>query len=94
MGFDALLAGVDLVVTGEGRVDAGSLQGKAPAVVARRAARRGVPVALVAGAIEVEVPGVTAAWALPAGDPAEGAAAALTARVAAGLAAWISDRAR
>lgn len=94
VGFDALLAGVDLVVTGEGKVDAGSLQGKAPAVVARRAARRGVPVAIVGGAIEVDVPGATAAWALPAGDPAEGVAAALTARVAAGIAAWIGDRAR
>ncbi|MDP2313738.1 MAG: glycerate kinase [Pseudomonadota bacterium] len=85
LGFDALLAGVDLVITGEGRVDAGSLQGKAPATVARRAARRGVPVAIVAGGIDVEVPGVTAVWAVGAGER-EGAAERLAARVAAGMA--------
>jgi glycerate kinase len=89
LGFDALLAEVDLVVTGEGRVDGGSLQGKAPFVVARRAARRGVPVVIVAGAVEVDLPGVAAAWAVGTGgdDPR----AALVARVAAGMATWSRD---
>lgn len=90
VGFDALLDGVDLVITGEGHVDAGSLQGKAPAVVARRALRRGVPVAIVAGAVEVVVPGVTSTWELGplGGDPR----AALVTRVAAGLAAGTAAR--
>jgi glycerate kinase len=52
LGLPALLAGADLVVTGEGRFDGQSLAGKVPSYVlaAARAAR--VPVALVAGSIE------------------------------------------
>lgn len=51
IGFDALLAGCDLVVTGEGQMDAQSVcYGKAPTGVARRCAKNGVPViALVGG---------------------------------------------
>jgi glycerate kinase len=37
LGFDAACRGVDAVVTGEGRLDASSLEGKLPVVVARRA---------------------------------------------------------
>ena len=37
LGFEDRLAGASLVVTGEGRIDAQTLQGKLPAVVARRA---------------------------------------------------------
>jgi len=48
-GFDALLAGADLVVTGEGRMDAQTLQGKAPCGVLRRA--KGVPVIGVCGCV-------------------------------------------
>src|SRR5690606_12973321 len=44
--------GADLVVTGEGRLDAQSSSGKAPAEVARRAARASVRVALVVGSAE------------------------------------------
>jgi glycerate kinase len=73
VGFDALLAGADLVITGEGRVDAGTLQGKAPSVVAARAAARGVPVAVVAGAAELTLPGAMATWTL--GPPAPSATA-------------------
>ncbi|MGP9538962.1 glycerate kinase family protein [Brachybacterium sp. AOP43-C2-M15] len=49
--FDARLAGADLVVTGEGKLDAQTLQGKGPAEVARRAAAAGLPVLAVAGAV-------------------------------------------
>lgn len=52
VGLDAMLEGADLVVTGEGRLDAQSAAGKAPAEVARRAARAGVRVALVVGSAE------------------------------------------
>src|SRR5205807_1695321 len=48
-GFDAALAGADLVITGEGRVDAQTAYGKAPGEVAKRAAAAGVPVLLLAG---------------------------------------------
>jgi glycerate 2-kinase len=48
-GFDAALAGAELVITGEGSLDEQSLSGKAPVGVARAAARRGIPVVAVAG---------------------------------------------
>ena len=51
-GFDALFAGADLVVTGEGRLDAQSGMGKAVGGVARRAKRAGVPVIALAGGID------------------------------------------
>src|SRR5699024_8321054 len=52
VGLDAMLEGAGLVVTGEGRLDAQSSSGKAPAEVARRAARASVRVALVVGSAE------------------------------------------
>ena len=48
-GFDARVAACDLVVTGEGNMDAQSAAGKAPVGVARRARRAGKPVAAVVG---------------------------------------------
>lgn len=48
-GLDACLAGADLVITGEGRVDATSLAGKVVGGVAERARVAGVPIAIVAG---------------------------------------------
>jgi glycerate kinase len=52
--FDASLAGCDLVVAGEGSVDAQTLSGKAPVGVARRAFRAGVPVLLMAGRVDLD----------------------------------------
>jgi len=52
-GFERAVDGADLVVTGEGRLDAGSLAGGAPLGVARAAAGHGVPVVAVAGEIQV-----------------------------------------
>ncbi len=49
VGFEAALDGAALVITGEGSLDAQTLSGKAPAGVARAAARRGIPVIAVAG---------------------------------------------
>ncbi len=48
--IDEALEGVDLVVTGEGHMDAQSAFGKAPVGVARRAKARGIPVVAVVGA--------------------------------------------
>src|SRR5215211_8046332 len=53
VGFDQAVAGADLVITGEGKLDAQSLRGKAPVGVARAAAAHGVPVVALAGAVEV-----------------------------------------
>ena len=49
VGFDDLLTGVALVVTGEGSLDEQSLSGKAPVGVAAAAARQGIPAVAVAG---------------------------------------------
>jgi glycerate kinase len=47
--FGAALDGAALVIIGEGSLDTQTLAGKAPAGVARAAARRGIPVVAVAG---------------------------------------------
>jgi glycerate kinase len=52
VGLDRAIAEADLVVTGEGRLDAQTSAGKAPIEVARRAARLGVPCIAVAGVVE------------------------------------------
>jgi glycerate kinase len=49
VGFDQALTRCDLVITGEGSLDAQSLHGKAPVGVADRARAAGVPVVAVAG---------------------------------------------
>ena len=54
VGFDAALARADLVVTGEGRLDAQTLSGKAPAGVAAAAAAAGVPVVAVCGRLDLD----------------------------------------
>jgi glycerate kinase len=51
-GFDAKLAGADLVLTGEGRIDAQTAFGKTALGVARRAAAAGVPCIAVGGGVE------------------------------------------
>jgi glycerate kinase len=48
-GFDDALIGADLVITGEGRVDAQTAYGKAPGEVAKRAKAARIPVLLMAG---------------------------------------------
>jgi glycerate 2-kinase len=44
LGFETACRGCEAVVTGEGRLDASSLEGKLPVVVARRAHALGLPV--------------------------------------------------
>jgi glycerate kinase len=53
VGFDREVATADLVVTGEGKLDAQSLRGKAPVGVARAATAHGVPVVALAGVVEL-----------------------------------------
>ena len=54
VGFDAMLQGADLVITGEGRLDGQSLAGKVPVGVARRAKEAGVPCIALCGCIGPE----------------------------------------
>ncbi|MET7142606.1 glycerate kinase [Xanthomonas sp. PPL139] len=51
LGLEAHLAGADLLVTGEGRLDGQSAQGKVPVGLARIARRHGVPVLAIAGGL-------------------------------------------
>jgi glycerate kinase len=52
--FDASLAGADLVITGEGRIDGQTAFGKTALGVARRAAAAGVPSVAVGGGVTPE----------------------------------------
>ena len=47
----ARVADADMVITGEGRVDAQTAMGKAPGSVRQRAAEHGVPVVAICGAV-------------------------------------------
>ena len=72
--FDRRIAGADLVVTGEGSLDAQSLAGKAPVGVARAAAKAGIPVVAVAGRLQlspqrVREAGISAAYPLTDLEP-------------------------
>ncbi len=51
VGFDRMLEGCSLVLTGEGRIDGQSARGKVVAGVAARAKAKGVPVVVIAGDI-------------------------------------------
>ena len=61
-------AGYDVVVTGEGTVDATTLRGKAPRAVVRRCAAAGVRCVVFGGRVDVAVPGVETVDL--SGDPA------------------------
>lgn len=66
------IAEADLVVTGEGSLDAQSLSGKGPVAVARAAAERGVPCVAFAGRVaasadELRANGILAAFAIGRG---------------------------
>ena len=68
-GLAAAMAGVDLVVTGEGSLDEQTLNGKAPAAVAALARQLGVRVVAVAGRVlldaeQTEAAGITGTYAL------------------------------
>jgi glycerate kinase len=52
--FDDRLGRCDLVLTGEGHLDAQSLHGKVVAAIARRCAARGVPVVAIAGSVSLD----------------------------------------
>ena len=78
----ARIQGVDLVMTGEGRFDAQSLQGKAAAGVARMSHEEGVPCLGLVGGLEVPMPVALKAGfsdvSIVSGDPDSAPAARLT----------------
>jgi glycerate kinase len=51
VGLDAALDGADLAITGEGRIDWQTVYNKAPIEVARRAARKKIPVLAIGGSL-------------------------------------------
>jgi glycerate 2-kinase len=72
--FGTVIAEADLVITGEGSLDAQTLSGKAPVGVARVAAIRGVPTIAVAGcscltAAQLRTAGLRAVYSLTALEP-------------------------
>lgn len=58
--FDDYLNGVDLVISGEGRIDGQSIYGKVPVGIAGRAKKKDIPVLVVVGAIGSEIDAVYA----------------------------------
>lgn len=74
IGFAERLDGADLVITGEGALDAQTLHGKAPAGVAAAAAAAGIPVVAVCGVNSLDREqlggaGIAAAYALTDLEP-------------------------
>ena len=68
VGFESRLARCDLVVTGEGQVDATTTEGKAPGEVAERAREAGKRCVVFGGRVEAELAGVETVTL--SGDPA------------------------
>lgn len=80
------LAAADLVITGEGRFDDSSLQGKGPGSLVRAAVALGKPVHVFAGRVDArETPGVTFHEVSPRGAP--------LAEALANAGAWLRERA-
>ena len=52
VGFDSIIEGADLVITGEGKMDSQTGKGKTPDGVLGRAAGKGIPVVAFAGKVE------------------------------------------
>ncbi len=52
--FDTLLEGVDLVITGEGRMDGQSVFGKVPVGIAKRCKLQNIPVAAIVGGMGID----------------------------------------
>jgi glycerate kinase len=67
LGFEP--GGHELVVSGEGRLDATTAEGKVPAEVAARCRAAGVPCAVFGGIVEAELPG--AETVALSGDPSQ-----------------------
>ncbi len=94
VGLDAALLGADLCLTGEGALDEQTLAGKAPVVVARRAAAAGVPCVGLAGVLrlsdaQLSAAGFAAAHGVTELEPDLAVCLAEPARLLADLAAQV-----
>lgn len=58
-GFDSLIKGADLVITGEGKIDSQTFMGKIPSEIAHRAALQGVETLAIGGLVEVSADSVS-----------------------------------
>ena len=58
-GFDSLIKGADLVITGEGKIDSQTFMGKIPSEIARRAALQGVETLAIGGLVELSADSVS-----------------------------------
>jgi glycerate kinase len=72
LGYEQQLAGVDLVITGEGKLDVQTSGGKAVQSIARTASRAGVPVVALPGTLDADsaalnAMGIRAAWSIVPG---------------------------
>lgn len=72
LGYEARLAGVDVIITGEGKLDSQTVGGKAVQSMAQVAQRHGIPVLALAGLVEADANalaqmGIQAAWSLVPG---------------------------
>lgn len=95
VGFAAALTGADLVLTGEGSLDAQSLSGKTPIGVSEAAAARGIPVIALVGQLAVTTDqlrsvGITSARALLELEPDESCARQHAADLLSALAAQVA----
>lgn len=70
-GYDQRLAqgDIDLVITGEGKLDSQTMGGKAPLGIAQEAAKHGIPVVAFSGAVTASIEqlqewGIQAAWSI------------------------------
>ncbi len=52
IGFDDIIKGADMVITGEGRIDSQTFKGKAPYGILERAQKQGIPTIAVCGLLE------------------------------------------
>lgn len=53
IGFDTIIQGADLVITGEGKIDSQTAKGKTAAGVLARAKAQDIPVVAIAGRVEM-----------------------------------------
>ena len=53
IGFDRSIEGADLIITGEGKIDSQTAQGKVIAGITERAGRYGIPVIAIAGIVDL-----------------------------------------
>ena len=52
IGFDSIIQGADLIITGEGRIDNQTVKGKVASGVLQRAKAQGLPVVAIGGSVE------------------------------------------